>query len=587
MAKGAKTAKPAHEQADWWVRWPERHQSELAAFAQHGAETEVLYARNGLLVLSVDWPSGIDRVRLRVGFSPMHPFCRPAVTAPELDLSRHQHPLDKGLCLLTQASGEWRAGQMVADLIAEQLTKIFAANSAHAEGRVADAAALEEQAPDPISPYYAHLAEPDSAVFYSADQRTPNCSAGFATWAMTRRPAAPHAIEAVLRKVEPAKGPWFAKPFEMPVSGPEQLVEGRWVRLSPPKVDDVAQILAAADAAIEAATALQSGVRARMQALASAPVTFTGVLFEEELAYGSGGAGDGWLFIFSWTDANSGKRRNVMIRPHRITDDLKSRVPVAKALAAKSALVLGVGAIGSFVALELARAGIGKLTLIDSDAVEPGNSVRWPLGRPVWGMAKVRALAQFIGQQFPGIEVTVSEWKVGGATTEAPAEPIENPVVVLRRLVQSADVVIDATASTECQHAVAFTCREADAPLVVGYATEGAAGGVVARFPASAPACLVCLQLSWQEAGFPQPAVDANGTVTPVGCNQPTFTGAAFDLQEVSMEMVRSAIGLVAGDVYGVGDWQVGVLSLQHDGGRVLPTWRTAMLEPRCDGCCS
>lgn len=578
-----KVARTPRESADWWVRWPELHQSELDAFTRRGAQTKVLQQRDGVLILSVDWPHESERLLLCVGFSPMHPFCRPSVTAPSLDLVRHQHPLSKGLCLLTQASGEWRANQCVADLIAEQLGKIFAANAAYAAGRLEDAAHLEEHAPDPVSPYYANLAVPNCAVYFSADQRAPNDAAGFATFGVADRAIGAGAFEAVLRRLQSAGGSWFGKSFDMPLTSPERMVEGRWVRLRPPKTDDVEQILAAAEAAIKAATVLQPKVQERMHAVGTALTTLTGILFPEELAYGPEHVGDGWLFIASWTEG--GQRRHAMIRPHRINNDLQSRVPVARALGSKSALVLGVGAIGSFAALELARAGVGKLTLIDNEEVEPGNSVRWPLGRLVWGVSKVQALAQFILQHYPNVRVKISGERIGQAITEPLADRIENPVAVLRRLAREADVVIDASASTECQHAVAFVCREVGTPLVVGYATEGAAGGVVARFPTGAPACFVCLQEHWRDSGFPQPAVDTEGTVTPIGCNQPTFTGAAFDLQEVSMEMVRSAVGLMTGEVYQLGDWQVGVLSLQDGDRRILPSWRTADLEPRCTGC--
>ena len=42
----------------------------------------------------------------------------------------------------------------------------------------------------------------------------------------------------------------------------------------------------------------------------------------------------------------------------------------------KSALIVGVGAVGSFVADQLARSGIGQLTLLDYDRLRPGNSTR-------------------------------------------------------------------------------------------------------------------------------------------------------------------------------------------------------------------
>src|SRR3546814_5431496 len=101
-------------------------------------------------------------------------------------------------------------------------------------------------------------------------------------------------------------------------------------------------------------------------------------------------------------------------------------------------------------------------------------------------------------------------------------------------MIRAADIIIDATASDECWHALAFLCREAAKPLAIGYATEGAAGGVVISIPGNAPFCLSCVSRHWEDETLPQPAVDPTGTVLPIGCNQPTFTGGGFDLQEVS-----------------------------------------------------
>src|SRR5271170_6494980 len=44
-----------------------------------------------------------------------------------------------------------------------------------------------------------------------------------------------------------------------------------------------------------------------------------------------------------------------------------------EALLASHAVVVGCGALGSFHAAALARAGVGKLTIIDRDYVEPSN----------------------------------------------------------------------------------------------------------------------------------------------------------------------------------------------------------------------
>nr|WP_276593192.1 ThiF family adenylyltransferase [Sphingomonas sp. GC_Shp_3] len=265
-----------------------------------------------------------------------------------------------------------------------------------------------------------------------------------------------------------------------------------------------------------------------------------------------------------------------------------SRLPIAGALRDKKALLVGCGAIGAPALLELARAGWGQVTFLDYDRVEPGNTVRWPLGRAAWGLPKVTALHEFLVRNYPFTKAIAMNGQVGAATTDVDlaAKATRNPIVDLRQAILDADVIIDASAATECQQALAFLARDLGRPLVVGYATEGVAGGVVARFPVGSPACLVCLHEHWADGTLPKPAVDEAGTVLPVGCNAPTFTGGAFDLQEVSLEIVRSAVGMVAPDAYDKGGWQLATLTLRDGDRRVLPIWHADAipLHPRC-GC--
>ena len=62
----------------------------------------------------------------------------------------------------------------------------------------------------------------------------------------------------------------------------------------------------------------------------------------------------------------------------------------------KSVAIIGVGAIGSFTADALARAGIGQLTLIDKDILKPGNTIRHLAGPRYVGLPKVEAVKQTI-----------------------------------------------------------------------------------------------------------------------------------------------------------------------------------------------
>lgn len=62
----------------------------------------------------------------------------------------------------------------------------------------------------------------------------------------------------------------------------------------------------------------------------------------------------------------------------------------------KSVAIVGVGAIGSFTADALARAGVGHLTLIDKDILKPGNTIRHLAGPRYVGLPKVEAVKQVI-----------------------------------------------------------------------------------------------------------------------------------------------------------------------------------------------
>ncbi|MFD3456983.1 ThiF family adenylyltransferase [Streptomyces sp. NPDC058691] len=58
--------------------------------------------------------------------------------------------------------------------------------------------------------------------------------------------------------------------------------------------------------------------------------------------------------------------------------------------------VVGVGALGSFIADMLVRSGVRQLTLIDGDVVMPGNLVRHLVGPDAVGLSKVEAVKQHL-----------------------------------------------------------------------------------------------------------------------------------------------------------------------------------------------
>ncbi len=106
------------------------------------------------------------------------------------------------------------------------------------------------------------------------------------------------------------------------------------------------------------------------------------------------------------------------------------------ALSQRAVTIVGVGAIGSFVADLLVRSGIGLLSLVDGEILRPGNVVRHLAGLGLVGLPKVEAVRRELLSLglLSGDRLIVSS--KGLTSFEAAAD-----------LFQNQHLVIDATAS--------------------------------------------------------------------------------------------------------------------------------------------
>ena len=86
---------------------------------------------------------------------------------------------------------------------------------------------------------------------------------------------------------------------------------------------------------------------------------------------------------------------------------------------AASVAVIGTGGIGSAVIPALAGAGIGRLTIIDSDAVELTNLHRQPLFTETGaGKPKAELAAEFVKRLNRFVEVTAKQERIGTANAQ-------------------------------------------------------------------------------------------------------------------------------------------------------------------------
>ncbi|OSM02241.1 HesA/MoeB/ThiF family protein [Magnetofaba australis] len=164
------------------------------------------------------------------------------------------------------------------------------------------------------------------------------------------------------------------------------------------------------------------------------------------------------------------------------------------------ALILGLGGLGSPVALYLASAGVGRLTLVDDDVVSLSNLQRQILHRTAdVGRAKTESARDALTAINPDVALELVPCRLSGAE--------------LRAACASADVVVDACDNFAARHEHNRVCVQSATPLVWGAAErlQGQAGVVDRRHPEAG--CYRCFQ---PDNGAPDTPCNTLGVFTPL-----------------------------------------------------------------------
>jgi len=145
-----------------------------------------------------------------------------------------------------------------------------------------------------------------------------------------------------------------------------------------------------------------------------------------------------------------------------------------------AALVVGAGGLGSPAALYLAAAGIGRLTIADSDAVDLTNLQRQILYRTESiGARKVEAARAALLSVNPEVEVV-------GLDKRIEAKDLES-------LVAQADIVLDCSDNFPTRHALNRACVVHGKSLVSGAAIRFDAQLMVFDLRRAEAPCYACL----------------------------------------------------------------------------------------------
>ncbi|MBT3341097.1 MAG: thiazole biosynthesis adenylyltransferase ThiF [Planctomycetes bacterium] len=153
-----------------------------------------------------------------------------------------------------------------------------------------------------------------------------------------------------------------------------------------------------------------------------------------------------------------------------------------KQLEQSHAVVIGLGALGSVESDLLARAGVGRLTIIDRDVVEAGNLQRQTL------YTEADALASR-----PKAEAALSRLQLVNSQIEIRAQASDLTAQNVSKICQGADVVIDGTDNFQTRYLLNDWAVSTKTPFVYAgvVGTYGMSGAILPNRP--------CLRCTWPE----------------------------------------------------------------------------------------
>lgn len=594
----------------WWQEWDGRLESEVARFAELGLPCSLVEdprAGDERLVIESEAPSGGSSVRVRVIYPDGYPHRRFQIYAPDVHLTRHQAP-NGDLCVLARHARYWSPVDMAADYVSKQVPRVLELVAAGGESL----RQAEDPQGEPITSYYggtgfggvivddhAHAIQFDDhnrgTMWYALNESA-------VQWMFPQYPDGTQMVtgQALLVRVHGEAGEILAE------CNDEQLrrrfresQEGRWVYLADPP------LTSSADELWAAATSADATINRWVQS--STGLKLLGVCVREEI--GQGVFGPSWVFLarnvsnppMSRKAARSG---NPAIRgaPHLHVSDpavvralrwtneaLAARIPELAALPDRTVAVIGLGSLGAPIVQELVKARVGTLRLMDGDHIDPGTSVRYPLGLADAGLSKAHALQRWAFLHNPRVVVHAQQFRIGMAPDERAFSELE----VLEDFLGGTDLLINATAEMDIS-------RQLDRMAVhLGLArlhvwSQSGYGGIVALLRPGVTGCLHCLELTLSKMstdGRPAVAVppDVQSVQAP-GCADQTFTATHPDLLPLAIQAARVAFGELSRDGGNYQPFDDDVFTVQSrspSGTPLVPSWSSFNLppDPSCPMC--
>jgi ThiF family len=579
----------------WWERWSGLLDFEIKELEKAGFNVsldQLAKERDRVIVLHLKKAAEPeisklirrDELNLKVVYPGAYPYLKPIVfTKDDLPLIYHINPIHRNLCLLPGSTEYWSDEETAAKMITEQLYKTIKAGTTQEDGAVRE---LEYPQGEPETAYFSYLA--GSGVLYDSDCQIDK-TAGKGFFQLGIHPQS--LLNMALLEVTDASGNILHRASKalFDLYG-KKVFKGRWLRVEQLPIIPDPQIFLQ-----ELRKQEKHFFKPAMNCEIGPDVSFEyfGTLFPEDALQRE--KRDGWQFVIAekrkinktYTPVNA-----YFARPMRAgKGDIISRTPELTALHEKKIAIVGLGCVGAPASLEFAKAGIGEIRILDYDYVEAGTTVRWPFGLTAIGHNKTNFIEHYIKMNYPHTQVIPVQHALGSCFY--PKDGSFDDYEAIQKLLEGADLVYDASAEPGIMNLISDLASEIKIPYLRVSSNWGAWGGIVARIMPEKEGCFSCFMLALSENDPPEhhidlPYSDEKGFFQPTGCASPTFTGASFDINLISMTGVRYAISTLLNEKeahYPAIEKDICIIKLRDQSGNaIIPSFSGYALRrhPKC-----
>jgi hypothetical protein len=557
----------------WFIDKPEILQDELDRLAAIGAQCEVdEHAKaQGDIVVKVKYRIDSEDLDFTCIYPSAYPYFPPLISSHNFPPGRHLEPYGKTICTFADKNNDWNiAKDTLAGLLQTQVAQVY---------EIHKSPTVISEHEDKFEGYQASgqlVVEPRSVIFITTNtEDLPNSGNGYLQISLLKgtklfRDSDAECFTGCFKTASDEKGKLvFEDQTEYHKRFPTRHPV-RWVKLSNPlSAVDPNGILR------QVTSEFPELAQPSFSQLGKVEADIIGVCFDEETSRGN--IQSSWLFVVrrKWRKNKREYTNSSIVRTDYLhPDQLYARTPRLLGLADKTVTLIGLGALGSQVAFQLARAGIKKLIIIDKDHLQLGNLSRWINGLPFVGATKVQAVANILNSNFVGMKIRGYEVEIG---TNERFKLQDGSVVgeyefLQQEIISKSDLVVDCSAMLNINQYLSSLCNKQTTDFVWCSATNGAWGGIVGRSP-GAYAHDVWFRFN-EEHAEDVISTEPSGFVQPKGCFHPTFTGAGFDLDNVSNMASRIAVSMLQGDTYGQFEADVYIMEQWADGKPIAPTWK-------------